>query len=362
MSKERIPGGKSKGMSLKDIAIKHTHGDSTKFAKMHAFLKLQLSKGVKTELEHTSSKSIAREIAMDHLFEDPNYYKKLEKMEKGKKSEKIGLKELSEMIKSALNEEFVGGVNYDTDVALELKVKVGDLSKIIPYALELGNRVTSDNTGKVKVFDDDKLVKVFGNVDEYLRGIKYGALKISEDEQMGMHKDHEASMAKGELRSLVKNAKSIYEKISEGDELPGWVSSYITLASDYMNSVNQYMEQKMHGDGSLDESEGSGKKLTANELAAKYDLQKTGTSGKYKMEDFQPILDEGSEDDKYALALIFANMFLGKNFGLSWDDLPDINSLWDCVESSDTIDELITNVKESCRERISEEGGEGMLD
>jgi hypothetical protein len=55
-------------------------------------------------------------------------------------------------------------------------------------------------------------------------------------------------------------------------------------------------------------------------------------------------------------------MFLGKNIGLSWDDLPDVNSLWDCVESSETIDELIDNVKESCRERISEEGGEGMLD
>lgn len=46
------------------------------------FDKGQLEEGVKHELEHTSSKSIAREIAMDHLAEDPEYYEKLKKIEK----------------------------------------------------------------------------------------------------------------------------------------------------------------------------------------------------------------------------------------------------------------------------------------
>lgn len=45
------------------------------------FDKKQLAAGVKAELEHTSSKEIATEIAMDHLVEDPNYYKKLRRME-----------------------------------------------------------------------------------------------------------------------------------------------------------------------------------------------------------------------------------------------------------------------------------------
>jgi len=40
----------------------------------------QLAKGVKVELEHTSSRAIATEIAMDHLKEDPRYYSKLEKI------------------------------------------------------------------------------------------------------------------------------------------------------------------------------------------------------------------------------------------------------------------------------------------
>src|SRR5574343_573292 len=40
-----------------------------------------LAKGVKVESEHTTDKSLAREIAMDHLTEDPKYYDKLEKIE-----------------------------------------------------------------------------------------------------------------------------------------------------------------------------------------------------------------------------------------------------------------------------------------
>ena len=41
-----------------------------------------LKEGIKVELEHTSDKKLATEIAMDHLFEDVNYYKKLKIIEK----------------------------------------------------------------------------------------------------------------------------------------------------------------------------------------------------------------------------------------------------------------------------------------
>lgn len=47
-----------------------------------AQIKSQLAKGIKVELEHTSHRSVAHEIALDHLGEDPNYYDKLEKVEK----------------------------------------------------------------------------------------------------------------------------------------------------------------------------------------------------------------------------------------------------------------------------------------
>lgn len=62
--KDRIPGGLAKGMRPSE------------------FPRRSMRKGMKSELEHTSSKRIAKEIAMDHLVEDPRYYDKLEKMER----------------------------------------------------------------------------------------------------------------------------------------------------------------------------------------------------------------------------------------------------------------------------------------
>lgn len=42
-----------------------------------------LKAGIKVEMEHTSDKKVAMEIAMDHLTEDPKYYEKLATIEKG---------------------------------------------------------------------------------------------------------------------------------------------------------------------------------------------------------------------------------------------------------------------------------------
>jgi hypothetical protein len=42
----------------------------------------QLDAGIRVELEHTDDKAKAKEIAMDHLAEDPDYYKKLKTIEK----------------------------------------------------------------------------------------------------------------------------------------------------------------------------------------------------------------------------------------------------------------------------------------
>ena len=42
----------------------------------------QLSKGIKVELEHTGDIAMAREIALDHLNEFPDYYSRLKKVEK----------------------------------------------------------------------------------------------------------------------------------------------------------------------------------------------------------------------------------------------------------------------------------------
>ena len=71
----KIPGGVAKNKTLDDIATKHKVKTDE--------LKTQLEKGIKVESEHTTDKAVAKEIAMDHLFEDPKYYDKLSKIEEG---------------------------------------------------------------------------------------------------------------------------------------------------------------------------------------------------------------------------------------------------------------------------------------
>jgi len=54
---------------------------ATQIAKIHSVdrshIEDQLQKGIKVEMEHTKQYATAKEIALDHLKEDPNYYSKL---------------------------------------------------------------------------------------------------------------------------------------------------------------------------------------------------------------------------------------------------------------------------------------------
>jgi hypothetical protein len=72
---------------LKEFLDVKTHSVA-KIAKKHGVsiehIQHQLSMGIKVEGEHTTHKDKAREIALDHLWENPNYYTKLRKMEKKK--------------------------------------------------------------------------------------------------------------------------------------------------------------------------------------------------------------------------------------------------------------------------------------
>jgi ribosomal protein L37E len=70
--KQQIPGGRSSGKTPED------------------FDREQLDAGRKVEMEHTRDPKLATEIAMDHLAEDKDYYRKLKVME-AKKSEDSSL-------------------------------------------------------------------------------------------------------------------------------------------------------------------------------------------------------------------------------------------------------------------------------
>lgn len=76
---EKIPGGLAADIpgSMED---KHQT-----IADMHDVSKdeidAEVDKGVEAEMEHTDDEEIAHEIAMDHVYEDPDYYTKLDSIE-----------------------------------------------------------------------------------------------------------------------------------------------------------------------------------------------------------------------------------------------------------------------------------------
>ena len=68
-----VPGGLAKGLTLNDIAEKHGVSVDMMVA--------EFKKGIAVEMEHTTDREVAKEITLDHLFEDPKYYDKLKKVE-----------------------------------------------------------------------------------------------------------------------------------------------------------------------------------------------------------------------------------------------------------------------------------------
>ena len=71
---ELIPGGLSEGKTVEDIAKKH--GVSVES------IEKQIEFGIKIEMEHTDDPDVAANIAANHLDELPDYYDRLEKMER----------------------------------------------------------------------------------------------------------------------------------------------------------------------------------------------------------------------------------------------------------------------------------------
>ncbi len=74
---------------------------------------------------------------------------------------------------------------------------------------------------------------------------------ISEDivsDAAHMHMDHEVQMARKDCYTAADDAIALHKmlrNIPESQGIEGWVASKITLASDYLNTVREYMEYEL---------------------------------------------------------------------------------------------------------------------
>ena len=125
----------------------------------------------------------------------------------------------------------------------DFKKRYGKDAEQVMYATAT-KRAMDEKKGRD--LDDDGDV----DSDDYLKARDIAIKKAKSKKMNESHlswpptQDHEATMAKGELRDMIENAAKVYKMIEPNQQLPGWVSAYITLASDYMHSIAEYLTEE----------------------------------------------------------------------------------------------------------------------
>ena len=153
---EKIAGGLSQNMDLNDIAEKH--GISIDL------LVAEFKKGIATEMEHTNSREVAKEIALDHLFEDPHYYTKLAQIE-------------------PVNED-LGGLAVKLIIAPLAAAAIGGLTKYIGGEIKQWWRNTKHKREFNQIIDrlrkDPEVVKAAKNPKGNFNSLIFSKLKPAE--------------------------------------------------------------------------------------------------------------------------------------------------------------------------------------
>jgi hypothetical protein len=164
-----------------------SHKTVEQIAKKHrmdvSFIQKQLDMGEPIEHEHTKDHTLAMDIALQHLDEIPDYYTRLKKMEASAKKHHKKFKDVKES-----NEE----------------------QRYCPLCDKREGRSECSYGGKA--WD-----------------------KVSV-------RDHEYSMVRSELDTLVRAAERIKKKVGKGEgSLEAWVQSKITKAADYIDTAADYI-------------------------------------------------------------------------------------------------------------------------
>jgi len=252
---DSIPGGLAKGMTLNDIAEKH--GMSVDM------LVAEFKKGIQTEMEHTTDREMAKEITMDHLFEDPQYYTKLAKVEeyiddKGVEHVAAALPQTEEEpLKEATANANILGIDFnisETDFRIFFAFKDKKEASI---------KVRQIGSNKIVNLIQNSLDKAYGKGEFFFRSgtnseIKNGYLFQKKENNIDLNKlkfesiikeeDSEETleglkeMAMGDLERIADYANMILERMGQGQNLDSWMYSQITLAVDQLNSVHDTMD------------------------------------------------------------------------------------------------------------------------
>ena len=87
---------------------------------------------------------------------------------------------------------------------------------------------------------------------------KQKLLQIIKEEvsEIAVKRDKEGKMAKFDAKEAYEDAIDVFKMIDEYDDLPEWLEAKITKASDYLNSVKDYLQHHHSGnnEGNIEEA------------------------------------------------------------------------------------------------------------
>jgi len=279
-----------------------SHKTVEQIAKKHrmevSFIQKQLDMGEPIEHEHTKNHDLAKDIALQHLDEIPDYYTRLIKMERSAKKEHKKFKDVKEDLRNWFNPSHPEGGwrRYNTkgeaigqcarkegepkpkclsnEKAAKLRSQGG--AKAIASAVRrkrsqdpVANRKGKGGKPKMvsnKIEEQSGMIRYCPKCqkNEMQSECKYGPsfwamystppmlttnqmkFDIAQVHPTNEGKDHEYSMARSELSTIIKAAKRLQKKMKGEGEIEAWVQSKITKAADYIDTAADYLESGEH--------------------------------------------------------------------------------------------------------------------
>ena len=143
---ELLKGGNADNKSLIQIAKKHDAKNYYHIDDMVKSLKKQVEIGLPIEMEHTDDKDKAKEIVMDHLWENPSYYTKLKKSDIEEDCWK-GYKQVGNKIKNGKNVPNCVPTNEASSPAQQAAIAINMKKKGIEPKKETKEQTMASSSG-----------------------------------------------------------------------------------------------------------------------------------------------------------------------------------------------------------------------
>jgi len=262
---ELLKGGNADNKSLIQIAKKHDAKGYYHIDNMVQSLRKELEMGIKIEMEHTDDEDKAKEIAMDHLWENPSYYSKLKKSEieeaKREINEKCWKGYTQKGMKTMFGKRYPNCVKKETNEASSPAQQAAIAINMKKRGVEPKEEVTG-NKEIDKNLDSNQQDMVYGIVD-IIKKIKDKDNRMSVAKDMiKKFKEENIKFDYNEFLNMCGCGKKIETKESMGaggsGSFEGPVFSDVVLKKDIHKFHNSNLKEQQEEMGEATDASSSG--------------------------------------------------------------------------------------------------------